>query len=171
MHLEEVMSQPLVTVPRDATLDQAARLMWEFDCGVIPVLKDDGRLAGVITDRDICMAAYTQGRPLNDIPVTTAMASEVVAAHATDLVENAEELMRGHQIRRLPILDADDRPVGIVSLNDLARLAARAKRSAVDRELVQTLAAVCQPRRPKPEAPLRVVATRPRAAPRISTAG
>jgi CBS domain-containing protein len=146
MRVKEIMSHPVVTCPMTATLDQAARLMWEFDCGVIPVINEDGRLAGVVTDRDICMAAYTQGLPLNAIPVTTAMAGNVVSIHADDLIERAEELMRDHQVHRLPVLDTEDRPAGLVSMNDLARLAARAHKSAVDRELVRTLAAVCQPR-------------------------
>jgi CBS domain-containing protein len=140
------MSHPAVTCPATSTLDQAARLMWEFDCGIIPVINDDGRLEGVVTDRDICMAAYTQGRALNAIPIGSAMAKNAVAIHAGDSIEQAEELMRESQVRRLPVLDEDGRPAGLVSLNDLARLAARAKKSGVDRELVATLAAVCQPR-------------------------
>jgi CBS domain-containing protein len=147
MQVKEIMSQPVVTCPATSTLDQAARLMWEFDCGIIPIVNDgDGRLAGVITDRDICMAAYTQGRALNAIPVTTAMARSAVAIHAGDSIEQAEDLMRESRVRRLPVLDENGRPTGLVSLNDLARLAARAKKSGVDRELVATLAAVCQPR-------------------------
>jgi CBS domain-containing protein len=146
MQIKDVMSHPPVTCPASSTLDHAARLMWEFDCGIVPVVNDDGRLTGVVTDRDICMAAYTQGRPLASIPITTAMAKSVIASHASDPIEHAEELMRDNQIRRVPVLDGDDRPVGLVSMNDLARLAARAKRSGVDRELVKTLAAVCQPR-------------------------
>ena len=146
MQIKDVMSHPTVTCPVSSTLDHAARLMWEFDCGIVPVVDEDGRLAGVITDRDVCMAAYTQGRTLASIPITTAMARNVIAGHAGDPIEQVEELMRANQIRRLPVLDADDRPVGLVSLNDLARLAARARRSGVDRDLVKTLAAVCQPR-------------------------
>jgi CBS domain-containing protein len=146
MRIKEIMSHPVVTCPTASTLDQAARLMWEFDCGIVPVINEDGRLAGVVTDRDICMAAYTQGRPLDAIPVSTAMARSVVAIHTDDLVERAEELMRDHQVHRLPVLDAESRPAGLVSMNDLARLAARARKSGVDREFVRTLAAVCQPR-------------------------
>ena len=146
MQIKDVMSHPPVTCPASSTLDHAARLMWEFDCGIIPVVNEEGRLAGVVPDRDLCMAAYTQGRPLASIPITTAMARGVIASHAGDPIEQAEQLMRDNQIRRLPVLDGDDRPVGLVSMNDLARLAARAKRSGVDRELVKTLAAVCQPR-------------------------
>ena len=146
MHVKEIMSHPVVSCPATSTLDQAARLMWEFDSGIIPVVNDQGRLAGVITDRDVCMAAYTQGQPLSAIPVTTAMARQVVAAHENDSVEQVEELMRSSQVRRLPILDNEGFPIGLISMSDLARLAARAKRSGVDREVVQTLAAVSQPR-------------------------
>jgi CBS domain-containing protein len=146
MRIKEIMTHPVVTCPADSTLDHAARLMWEFDCGIIPIVNNDGRLAGVVTDRDICMAAYTQGQPLAAIPAATAMAAQVVAGHVDDPVEAIEAQMRAHQVRRLPVLDADGRPAGIVSMNDLARLAARARKSAVDRELVSTLAAICQPR-------------------------
>lgn len=145
MKVKDLMNHPAVTCPATSTLDHAARLMWEFDCGVIPVTDADGRLTGIVTDRDICMSAYTQGRPLRDIPVTTAMARKVVAAHGDDAIETVEQLMRDYQIRRLPVIDSDHRPIGIVSLNDIARLAVRAHKSAVDRELVHTLAAVCQP--------------------------
>jgi len=146
MHIKDIMSHPVVSCPAGSTLDQAARLMWEFDCGIIPVVNDDGRLAGIVTDRDICMAAYTQARPLASIPISTAMAKQVIAVHFEDPIEQAEELMRDHQIRRMPVLDSESRPVGLISMNDLARLAARARKSGVDRELVRTLAAVCQPR-------------------------
>ena len=146
MHVKDIMSHPVVTCPTTSTLDHAARLMWEFDCGVVPVVDDNGRVAGMVTDRDICMAAYTQGKPLNAIPVASAMAHEVVAVHTDDSIEHAEALMRDSQVRRLPVLDGDSRPTGLVSMSDLARLSARAHKTAVDRELVQTLAAVCQPR-------------------------
>ena len=142
------MNQPPVTCPIDGTLDQPARLMWEFDCGFIPVVSDDGRLAGVVTDRDICMATYFQGKPLGHIPVGIAMAHAVIAVHADDTVEQAEVLMRDNQIRRLPVVDNDGRPVGVVAMNDLARLASRVNRSAIDREVVQTLAAVSSRHRP-----------------------
>lgn len=146
MRIKELMSHPVVTCPNSTTLEHAARLMWEYDCGIIPIVNDDGRLVGVVTDRDICMAGYTQGLPLRQIPVVTAMASQVVAAHADDDVESVEALMRDYKVRRIPILDSEGRPVGIASMNDLARLAARVHKSVVDRDVVETLAAVSQPR-------------------------
>src|SRR5262245_6101900 len=64
MEVREIMSTDLETCRADDTLDRAARLMWEHDCGVVPVVDHEGTAVGMITDRDICMAAYTQGRPL-----------------------------------------------------------------------------------------------------------
>lgn len=86
------------------------------------------------------------GGAINTIPVTTAMAKQVVAGHGNDSVERVEAMMRTNQVRRIPVLDHEDRVMGLVSINDFARLAARARRPGVDRELVKTMAAVCQPR-------------------------
>jgi CBS domain-containing protein len=146
MQVKDIMSHPPVTAPIEGTTDVAARLMWEFDCGVVPIVDRVGQLAGMITDRDVCMAAYTQGKPLSAIPVTSAMSHHTVACRINDSIESVERLMRDSQVHRVAVLDSENRLVGIVSLNDLARLAAHAKKSAVDRELVQTLAAVGRPR-------------------------
>ena len=148
MRVDELMTHPVVTCSVEASLNTAAQLMWEHDCGAIPVVDEEGRLASAVTDRDICMASYTQGRRLEDIPVTTVMASQVLACHIDDSVETAEQLMREGQVRRIPIIDNDGRPVGIISMNDLARVAAHAKKPGIDREIVETLAAICEPRRP-----------------------
>jgi len=164
MHIKDIMSHPVVTCPVDSTADVPARLMWEFDCGVIPMTDQEGRLAGIITDRDVCMAALTQNKPLGDIQAASAMAKNVAACRPDDSVEAVETAMRANQIRRIPIIDADGRPVGLVAMNDLARLAARARKSGVDRELVETLATVCQPRghavvsEPRPDARVPVLA-------------
>ena len=146
MRINEIMSHPVVTCPTSATADAVARLMWEFDCGAIPVVGDDGRLAGIVTDRDICMGAYTQGKILPNIPVTSVMSKPVFTCHVEEDVDGLEHVMRDNQIRRVPVIDVDDRPIGIVSLNDIARLAARTRKSGVDRDVVRTFAAVCQPR-------------------------
>ena len=146
MHVREIMSQPVITCPIDASLNLAAQLMWEHDCGVIPVVDHDGRLAGMVTDRDICMAAYTQGAVLSAIPVVTAMTPHAMACRLDDTVETAEELMRDGQFRRVPVIDYDGRPAGIVAMTDLARQAARDRISNIDRDIVYTLAAICTPR-------------------------
>ena len=146
MRVREIMSSPVVTCSEGSRLNDVARAMWERDCGSIPVVDTDGRLRGIVTDRDICMAAYTQGKPIQEIPVTSVMAAHVLVCHVDDSLEMAEQLMREGQVRRIPVIDNDGRPAGIVSLNDVTRAAADQRRSTVDREVVETMAAVGEPR-------------------------
>lgn len=68
MKVEQVMNRPVVTCLPSDPLHAAAGLMWEPDCGVIPIVDDDGKLVGIVTDRDICMAGMMDGRPLSAIP-------------------------------------------------------------------------------------------------------
>lgn len=147
MRIEQVMNQPAVTCSTSDNLSTAAQLMWEHDCGILPVVDDNRHLAGVITDRDICMAAYTQGKALREIPVSEIMAKQVFSCRPEDSVDAAENLMGQKQVRRVPVTDGDGRPVGVLSLNDLARDASRAReKDGAGRKLVQTLAEICQPR-------------------------
>ncbi len=147
MHVEKIMSQPAITCRTDDNLATAAALMWNHDCGVIVVVDTDGaHVAGMVTDRDICMAAYTQGKPLAQIPVASAMASHVITCRAKDSLDTAEKRMRMQQIRRIAVVDGAGHPVGVLSLNDLARDAITRKMTGVEHDLVTTLAAVCEPR-------------------------
>lgn len=145
MRIKDVMSHPVVTCRTDSNLDAVVRLMSEYDCGVVPVVDGEGRMVGILTDRDICLAALAKGQPLHLIPVGTVMAKQVFSCQAEDVVESAERLMRDQHIRRVPITDGAGHPVGVLAVDDLARMAAQAKKSSVDREVVRTLAAVCKP--------------------------
>jgi CBS domain-containing protein len=147
MNIQEIMSKPVATCRHNDTLNTAAQLMWEHDCGAVPVTGDDGQLIGMITDRDICMATYTRGSAPHEIRVADAMSKQVFSCRANDSLETAEHLMGQKQVRRVPIVDSDNRPVGVLSLNDIARYAASArKKDGLEREVTQTLAAICQPR-------------------------
>jgi len=147
MRIREIMSSPAVTCRQDDTLNTAAQLMWEHDCGTIPVTDDAGQIVGIVTDRDICMATFTQGRAPQAIRVADAMARQVFSCHAEDPLDAAERLMSEKQVRRLPVVDSGNRPLGLLSLNDIARNAAAQKKDGIDREVVRTTAAICQPRR------------------------
>jgi CBS domain-containing protein len=127
MRVEQVMTRTVETCGPHDHLDRAAQLMWDYDCGVVPVVNGEGaqRVIGMITDRDVCMAAYTQGRPLSEIAVATAMSQRLCSCRTTDAVAVALKVMETNQVRRLPVLDADDRLVGVLSLADLGREAAR----------------------------------------------
>lgn len=121
MRANELMSSDVHTCLSTDSLNHAAELMWNHDCGCVPVVDTSGRAIGMLTDRDICMAAYTQGRPLSEIMAATAASQSVFGVRAEDPISEVERVMRVHQVRRVPVLDFAGRPVGIISMNDLAR--------------------------------------------------
>jgi len=149
MKIEKVMVKKVLSCIPEDDLRVPARAMWEGDCGSIPVVDSGSRVVGMITDRDICMAAYTQGRRLEQILVQDVMSKGVTSCKTSDSLEQAEELMRRHKVRRLPVVDAEMHLVGLLSINDIAR-AARAQtlpaRDASLRHVGQLLADVCEPR-------------------------
>ena len=148
MRIEEIMNENMFTCSTDDTLHTAAKTMWDRDCGALAVVDQAGKLVGMLTDRDICMAAYTKGRVLSEILANEAMARTVHALRRDHTVTDAEELMANHQVRRIPVIDANGKPIGLVSLGDLAREAARSS-SKIDGgmgKLVQTFASICQRR-------------------------
>jgi len=121
------------------TLSRAAQLMWENGCGCVPVVDDGAELVGFLTDRDICMGAYTQGRPLETITVSTSMTRKVIACRDDDDVSAALNLMCDHGVRRLPVVDKHGRLCGIISLDDLASESLRKLRGATNQDLARRL--------------------------------
>jgi len=131
------------------SLNAAARIMWDHDCGCVPVVDERGRLAGIVTDRDICMAAYTQGLPLEAIPVERVMSARVISCTRGDDLKTAHRLMRTHEIHRLPVADSRGRLVGILSLSDLASNGGEDSSTAPDAaEIAATLSAIRRRRKP-----------------------
>lgn len=145
MKIDSLIRSPAISCTVHDNLERAAQLMWDHAIGCLPVIDDEGHIAGIITDRDICMGAYTQGAPLRSVPVTTAMARHVFACTADDDSTDVAHVMSEHQIRRMPVIDQQGHPVGIVSLDDFAAAANEAKIPAT--EVAATLAAVSE-RRP-----------------------
>ena len=125
MLVKEIMSQPVISCQVDDHANLAAQRMWENDFGVMPVLDGDGRAIAMLTDRDICMAAYTQGKPLDQIVVRSVMSKALHSCSPEDALEQAEQSMRNYQVRRLPVVDFTGKLVGILSLNDVACASAR----------------------------------------------
>ena len=154
MKIDQLIVKNVLTCFPEDDLRAPARAMWEGDCGCVPVVDSWSRVIGMITDRDICMAAYTQGKPLREIRVEGVMSKSVVSCTTGDSLEQAEELMRRNRVRRLPVLDADKRLVGLLSLNDIARGARSEPPPARDaglRDAGQLLADVGEPHARTPE--------------------
>lgn len=151
MKISQIMKSDVEICAPDDNLAAAACRMWDCDIGCLPVVDASGQVVGMVTDRDVCMAALTRGQALHEIPISVAMSKEVLSCPPDATLIEAEEIMRSGQVRRLPVIDSDGCLVGIVSLNDLARLAeheiGRKNRDVSAQEITATLAAVCQPRR------------------------
>ena len=145
MKVSKLMHRDVVTCRTVDSLDCAAQLMWDHDVGCVPVLDENGRVAGMITDRDVCMAAYTRGAPLRAIPVASTMSREVYSCGPDDDLGSAEREMSRRQVRRMPVLDEKGQPIGILSLNDIAR-ASQGANSVSNSEVAKTLAAISTPR-------------------------
>jgi CBS domain-containing protein len=147
MKVESAMCSQVFTCTPSDSLNRAAQIMWEKDCGCLPVVDDDGWPIGMITDRDICMAAYTQGISLHEGNVASAMSQPVVSCQTRDSVANVERLMKDRQIRRIPVLDEFGTLAGIITLGDLARCAEdRSLRESVSPpEITDTMVGICTP--------------------------
>jgi CBS domain-containing protein len=148
MKVSSVMTKDVSTCTQGETLDQAARIMLERDCGVVPILegRDDRRLAGVVTDRDICIAAFTTGKMLDQLPIVDVMTKVVTCCRASDDLDAAGRTMQQVQVHRLPVLDDADRLVGMLSIADIARATARGRDAVTPLEVGETLAAIRRPR-------------------------
>ncbi|HTM44751.1 MAG TPA: CBS domain-containing protein [Polyangiaceae bacterium] len=140
-------SQVLSCAPEDS-LNRAAQIMWEQDCGCLPVVDAEGEVVGIITDRDICMAAYTQGIALQGASVGSAMSHPVVGCRTEDSIAHVEQLMKERQLRRIPVLNDLNCLAGMITVADLARSAElQGLRGAVSAPgIAHTLAGICKPR-------------------------
>jgi CBS domain-containing protein len=135
MKVEQIMNRSVKVCHPHDSLNRPAQIMWENSCGAVPVVDERSRPVGFLTDRDICMAAYTQGKPLAQLRVEAAMARKVIACRAEDDLNAAARLMRQNRTRRLPVIGSDGALVGLLSLDDLACEAARTLRGGVNSEL------------------------------------
>lgn len=151
MRVQDLMTRDVQSCRADDSLEAAAQLMWNHDCGCIPVCTGGnngaGHPIGVITDRDICMHALFEGKALRDLHVRDAMAKDVRVCHPGDSFAQAEKIMQEARIRRLPVLDEKGALVGMISLADLARCAAqertRPRKDITETEIGDTLATIC----------------------------
>jgi CBS domain-containing protein len=119
MKVSEVMTRDVQTVRPDQPVQEAASFMLSANAGSIPVT-DGGRLIGMITDRDIAVRGVAKGYG-PDTPVRELMTDEIICARDDDDVEEVASRMSDAQVRRLPVIDRDERLCGIVSLGDLSR--------------------------------------------------
>jgi len=119
MKVKDVMTPDAKVIRITGNLADAAKEMWENDCGALPIVNAERKVLGMITDRDICMAGAMRDRGLSQISVEEVMTKRVYAAQLEEDIEEALHTMREHKVRRLPVLSLQGELEGIVSMNDI----------------------------------------------------
>jgi CBS-domain-containing membrane protein len=149
----DLMTLDVATCRPTDSMNRAAQILWERDCGCVPVVDEQGK----ITDRDICMAAYTTGQRLEALSVANAMSESVVSCRMDEDLDELLETMAQKQVHRLPVVDRDQRLAGMVSLTDVVRAISALDGSGRSRGAVSVLGALDAVSRPRsPRAPAKI---------------
>lgn len=119
--VRELMTESPRTVPPDASAVDAAKVMQNEDAGVVPIVEGDGRLIGVVTDRDIALRVVAEGREPDSTKVAEIASQNLATVDPQQDIDEALRLMAEHQVRRLPVVEEDGRLVGILAQADVAR--------------------------------------------------
>jgi len=140
MKVKDIMTADLQTCDPQMSAAAAARLMWDGDCGFLPVV-DAGTLLGVVTDRDLYIALATQNRLPSELLVGDVATRTVITCEPDADIHAALEAMKAHQIRRLPVVGNSGTLLGVISMDDLVR-AAGPKRVITHEQIIETLKAI-----------------------------
>jgi len=155
MKVRDIMTEKPKCCEPGTNLGAAAELMWNNDCGVLPVI-EDGKLAGIITDRDICIALGTRDKAAADTTVKDVASADVQTCAPEDDIHTAMASMRRAKVRRLPVVSAEGKLEGIVALNDIA-LAVDGKYGAIQyEEVIDTMKALSEHRGSQKEQPPKI---------------
>jgi CBS domain-containing protein len=146
MKARDIMTvEPVCCTPEDS-VTRAAEIMAHGHWGCLPVVDARSRrIVGILTDRDLALRVVAQGRPPANIRVGEVMSRGVVCCRADEDLEDIEQYMRSHRVRRIPVVDARARVIGIISQADLALRALRPRRALDADALARTVEAISEP--------------------------
>ena len=148
MKVKDIMTSNVKAIWLTESLADAAKLMWQNDCGVLPIIKDGRKVIGMITDRDICMATAMRDTNPSCVSVEEVMTGRVYSVNPEDDVSQALQAMQEHKIRRLPVVNPEGELEGMLSINDIVLNANNADGAASDSlnygDVVKTYQAICQ---------------------------
>ncbi|HWE51481.1 MAG TPA: CBS domain-containing protein [Bryobacteraceae bacterium] len=154
MKVRELMTKTVASCHAETNLAAAGALMWESDCGFLPVVDDYGKVTGVLTDRDVCIAVTTADRKPSAMKVEDVVKGRAVMCNQDDDIRTVLNTMQKHRIRRLPAVSKAGLLEGIVSLNDIVLRATRSgpRQQAADisfGDIVQAIQTICAPKPPR----------------------
>jgi len=148
MKVKDAMTTDVRIYTPDTTLAEAGRLMWDGDCGILPVV-DDGALIGVVTDRDLFIALATQNERAASVRIGAVATMTVAACAPDDDLQDALAIMRHVRVRRLPVVGFGTSLLGILSMNDIVMAIAKSDDVSCE-DVVQTLQAIFAQHHPAP---------------------
>jgi CBS domain-containing protein len=138
------MTSEVMSCGADTSLAAAARIMSNRDCGIVPVVDAQKKLLGIVTDRDICLAVATRFRSPEELPVGDVMAKKLYTCSPDDDARAALKLMKNHAVRRLPVVTADGRLSGLISIDDLVLRSVSHKGADVsDDDVLDAFKSIC----------------------------
>ena len=146
MKVRDIMTKTAFSCRSEMSLAEAGALMWEHDCGLLPLLNDAGKVTGVITDRDVCIAVSTRDRLPSQIQIGEVAKAAAIVCAPDDDIHSAMKTMSKERMRRLPVVNTDGNLVGVVSMNDIVLQAERGdgRRPEISfEEVVRTFQAIC----------------------------
>ena len=148
MKVQDLMTTSPAACTLTNSLADAGMMMWHHDCGILPVVAEGGKVVGLITDRDICMAGVLSGRNLANIAVKDVSSGKVFACRIDDDVRTALQTMQENRIRRLPVVDELGLLQGVLSMNDIVLKAEEAKDKKTPKvsyaDVINTYKSICQ---------------------------
>jgi CBS domain-containing protein len=139
LRCRDIMTRNVTTCRRDTPITEVARLMRDEDVGAVPVIGDDGKLAGIVTDRDLVVEGLTSDKPDQELRAEDCMSDDLFTANQNDRLVDMIHEMGDHQVRRVPVVDSRDRLVGIIAMADIAT------QTNKDAELEEALKDISQP--------------------------
>lgn len=148
MKVSDVMTRDVESCRPQSNLAAAATIMWDRDCGSVPVVDDDGRVVGMITDRDICMALATGNRRASETRVEEVMAKEVRSCAVDADIRSALKVMQGEKLRRLPVVSDDRKLAGILTVSDILLHSdkGKSKKHVSHKDAMALLKSISEPR-------------------------
>ena len=146
MNVTDIMVSDVRSCGPDTNLESAAMMMWDNDCGSLPIIDDGGNPIGIITDRDIAMASALNHKALWDISTREVMGDRpLFTCNLDDDIKSALKLMQTHKVRRLPVTNHSGHLEGVLSIDDVVACAEQGKTADLSFEdTVSTLKAVCK---------------------------
>ncbi len=144
MKVQDVMTKDAIFCAPQDDLAKVANLMIQRDCGIIPIVDDDKKVVGMITDRDICIAAASRNLKPADIKAIDFTNGKVISIQSKEKIEDVLKKMKKYRVKRLPVTSQDNSLVGIISIADI--LLATDKHKSLGKKVISTLKSISKPR-------------------------